>query len=150
MTLESIAQLLATTLLLLQAVSANPALPQSVRDQTQGVAQRVITEATRAMARPSVSVVSVGASTQPSCTIRSDKDNYELGEIIVFRWSARNATSATFVPAASDKNLVPPTLDLGGGGEWRAPAAVRGYPFVTIKASNGSESATCSRMVYVY
>lgn len=145
MALEAAAQLLASVLVLIQAVSANPALPQSVRDEAQGIAQTAITEATRAIARPAANKAS------PSCTIASDKLNYMLGEIIVFSWTT-NATSARFVPDASGRgNLPVPTVELTPSGVWRVKATVSGYPFVTIEVKDArGERSACSSMVYVY
>lgn len=145
MGLESAAQLLATALMLLQSVSANPSLPESVRASAQDVAQKAISESTRAISQQETS------ASKLSCTITADKPNYWLGEIIVFRWTANGAVSAKFVQDASGTNLTPPDLELGLGGEWRKAATVKGYPFVTMKVTDAmGASATCSEMVYVY
>ena len=65
--------------MLIQLVSANPALLQSVRDEAERIAETAITESTWAIAKPPVR-----SASEPSCTITSDKYNYWLGEIIVF------------------------------------------------------------------
>src|SRR3989344_5797416 len=93
MALDAAAQLLTSVLLLMQAGSATPTLPQSVHDQTQALAQSAITEATRAIANPHPR-----SATAPTCAIISDKPHYAEGEIIVFTWTSTNATSAEFLP----------------------------------------------------
>ena len=146
MSLDAAAQLLASALLLMQAASANPAAPQSVRDQAQLIAQSAITEATRTIARPPSA-----SATSPSCTITTDKPNYRLGEIILFNWTSTNAASFEFVPDTwrrdGAKDVQPP----GPNGVWRRAATVRGYPFLTMKVTGqDGKTATCSKMVEVY
>lgn len=143
MTLDVAAQLLASALMLLQAVNANPALPQSVRDGAQNVAQQSITEATRAIG-------GAGQGGSPSCRITSDKYNYRLGEIIVFTWESQNASSLSFVQAGEKTGLDAPMIDLTMGGTWNAVAKTSGYPFVTLEVKdNAGRIATCSTMVRV-
>lgn len=145
MALEAAAQLLVSALMLLQLVSANPSLPQSVRDGVQAFTQNTITEATRAIAKTNTGAAPLW------CTITSDKPNYMLGEIIVFSWTT-NAAAARFVPDMSGNgNLAVPAIELVPAGVWRTTASVRGYPFATIevKDANGARAA-CSSMVYVY
>ncbi|MEK7156157.1 MAG: hypothetical protein AAB734_04750 [Patescibacteria group bacterium] len=146
MALDAAAQLLASALMLIQLVSANPALPQSVRDEAERIAETAITESTRAIAKPPVR-----SASEPSCTITSDKYNYWLGEIIVFSWTTTNAASARFVPDTSGSgNLPVPTIELTPSGEWRTKARVGGYPFATIQVTKDSQRAACSSMVNVY
>lgn len=146
MTLDAAAQLLASALLLMQAVSANPALPQSVHDQTQLLAQSAITEATRAVANPRPN-----SATAPTCTIVSDKPNYAEGEIIVFTWTSTNAASAQFLTDTWRGDNFKNLNEVGTSGVWRRSASVKGFPFVTMKiASASGESAMCSKMVEVY
>jgi|GEM_PF-2219001 len=146
MTLEAAAQLLATALLLLQSVSANPALPQSVRDQAQQTAEKAITEATRTLGVPRAT------GGEPTCTIKSDKYNYWLGEIIVFRWTSANVSSARVVPSSSGIDTLPVRdMELAPGGEWRTKATTSGYPFATIEVKDASgRRAACSAMVNVH
>ncbi len=143
MALEA-AQLLTTVLMLLQTVSANPTLPQSVRDSAATVAQSAITEATR-------TIQSGTAGTPPSCMISSDKFNYREGEIILFSWMTKNAVSAEFISDIERGNLQTPDIDLTGSGIWRKAATAKGYTFATIKVT-GSDGAsgTCSHMVSVH
>jgi len=56
MALDAAVQLLTTALLLLQLVTSNPSLPQSLRDTAQSVAQNAITQATQAISGQSTSV----------------------------------------------------------------------------------------------
>lgn len=144
MALEA-AQLLTTALLLLQTVSANPALPQSVRDSAQATAQSAITEATRVIGQ------NQGSATSPSCKITSDKFNYSEGEIILFSWITKNAVSAEFVSDIERGNLQTPDIDLTGSGIWRKAATAKGYTFATIKVmGRDGTSGTCSHMVNVH
>lgn len=145
MDLSAVAQLLATALVLLQAVNANPALPQAVRDSAQSVAESAITEATRAMGQ-----TSAGA---PSCKIVSDKYNYRVGEVVVFDYVAKNVTKFEFVqnPKGHDEFPVPEGELLSMSGQYRKVVEVSGYPFFTMKATNATgQSATCSAMVNVH
>jgi len=143
MTLEAAAQLLTTALMLLQTVSANPSLPQSVRDSAQSIAQQSITAATRATA-------AAGQEGSPSCTITSDKYNYRLGEIIVLSWESKNAASLSFMQGSEVTGLDAPAIDLSMGGTWNAVAKTIGYPFVTMSVKDtAGRSATCSAMVNV-
>lgn len=143
MTLEAAAQLLTTALMLLQTVSTNPSLPQSVRDGAQGIAQSAITEATR-------TIGTAGQGGSPSCKITSDKYNYRLGEIIVFSWESQNAASLSFVQDSEKTGLDAPAIDLSMGGTWNAVAKTSGYPFVTMQVKDtAGRSATCSAMVSV-
>lgn len=146
MALESVAQLLATALLLLQTVSANPTLPESMRVQAQATAQSAITEATRAIGTPASAVL-------PSCKIASDKYNYRVGEVVVFSWMSTNATSVEFVPDPSGKSVFPTPQGelLGNSGQYRKVVTAAGYPFLTMKAGNErGESTACSAMVNVH
>ena len=141
MTLDAAAQLLATALMLLQTVSAAPALPQSVRDEAQDIAQQAITEATRAVAMQ-------GQGT-PSCTITPDKYNYRLGELIAFSWESQGATSLAF--ALGDKEEALNALKLDMSGSWRTTAESAGYPFATMTITDAAgNSATCSAMVNIH
>lgn len=143
MTLEAAAQLLTSVLMLMQAVSTNPSLPQGVHENTQHVAERAITEATRAIAAS-------GEAGSPSCSITTDKYNYRLGEIILFSWESTNAASWEFVQDAEHTGLKPPAVELGMSGVWRAAAKKAGYPFVTMQVKDPSgRTATCSAMVSV-
>ncbi|HWO07154.1 MAG TPA: hypothetical protein VNM40_01065 [Candidatus Paceibacterota bacterium] len=144
MTLEAAAQLLASALMLLQAVSANPSLPQAVRDQAQATAQSAITEATRTIGRS-------GTSSGVSCTLTSDKYNYALGEVVVFDWTSTNAATLEFIPDAEGESAFPlPTGFLFPSGQYRKAVETRGYPFLTIKATGADgKSVTCSSMVHV-
>jgi hypothetical protein len=146
MPLDAAAQLLTSVILLMQAVSANPGLPQSVHDQTQALIQSTITETTRAIANPRP--VSAGT---PTCTITSDKPNYAFGEIILFNWTSTNATSFEFLPDTWRRDDAKDLGLLGPNGVWHRAATVRGYPFVTMKVvGSAGESTTCSKMVEVY
>ncbi len=143
MTIDAAAQLLTSALMLLQAVSANPALPQSVRDSTQNIAQQTITQATRVIG-------SAGQGGSPSCKITSDKYNYRLGEIIVLSWESENAASLSFVQGSDTTGLDAPSVDLSMGGTWNAVAKESGYPFVTMSVKDTTgRSATCSAMMNV-
>ncbi len=147
MTLDIAAQLLTTALMLLQAVSANPSLPQSTRDGAQAVAQQAITEATRIMGKPAI-----GANT-PSCKIVSDKFNYAAGEVVVLDYISTNARSLEFIPVASQQAALPvPTGELLGlTGQYRKAVEVKGYPFLVMKATGANgQAATCSAMVNVH
>lgn len=129
--------------MLLQAVSANPSLPQSVRDGAQGIAQSAITEATR-------TIGTAGQGGSPSCKITSDKYNYRLGEIIVLSWESENAASLSFVQDSEKTGLDAPAVDLSMGGTWNAVAKESGYPFVTLSVKDtAGRSATCSAMMNV-
>jgi hypothetical protein len=142
MTLEATAQVLASALLLVQTVSANPSLPQSMRDQAQVVAEKAITEATRVIAAPKVGPV--------SCTVKSDKYNYQKKEVVVFDWTSTGATSVEFIQSAAS-GFPLPNMILTPAGQFREVPLKTGYPFVALKAKNGAgQTATCSTMVYVY
>lgn len=146
MTLEAAAQLLATALLILQSVSANPTLPQSVRDESQMTAQRAITEATRAIG-------ALGSVGMPACKIVSDKYNYTAGEVVVLNYTSVNAAKLEFVPVASQSDSFPVVEGelLGTSGQYRKSVTKTGYPFLTMKATNASgQSSRCSQMVRVY
>lgn len=142
MALEGAAQLLATALMLLQTVSANPSLPQSMRDQAQATAQSAITEATRAMGKPKAGV---------SCTIASDKYNYRTGEVVVFSWTSTEGTTLEFNQDSSDVFPTPEGELLGNRGQYRKVVEKSGYPFLALKATgaNGQRTA-CSAMVHVH
>jgi hypothetical protein len=142
MTLELAAQVLTSALLLLQTVSANPNLPQSMRDQAQNVAQSAITEATRAIGK---------SQTSASCTMVSDKYNYRTGEVVVFSWTSTNATKLEFSQDSSDVFPVPEGELLGDSGQYRKVVNESGYPFLALKATGkNGESAICSAMVNVH
>lgn len=142
MTLEVAAQVLASALLLLQTVSANPSLPQTVRDNAEGVAQKAITEATRVIAAPKAGAL--------SCTVKSDKQNYQKKEVVVFDWTSTGAEKVEFVQNA-ESGFPIPNMILTPGGQYREVPLKTGYPFIALKATNANgESARCSAMVYVY
>jgi hypothetical protein len=78
MALDAAVQLLTTALLLLQLVSSNPSLPQSLRDTAQSVAQNAITQATQAMSGQSTSVSKPTQNYSSFSGVRLDirPDNY--------------------------------------------------------------------------
>lgn len=148
MTLEVAGQLLTTALLIIQSISANPALPQATQQAAEKVAQEAITRATRIIAQASVS-----GEGMPSCTITADKPNYYLGEVLVFTLKSTNAVKAEFVPDTSWKENIPvPTGELfWTSGTYYKVAPAAGYPFLTLKVTDEKgRTATCSKMVYVY
>lgn len=147
MVLTTVTHILTGALMLLQSVSTNPALPQSTRDEAQMIAERAITEATRAIAQNGTP-----NSSLPSCTLTTDKPNYFSGEVVVFSWTALNAVSVEFIPGASGIETIPvPSGSYGVNGVWRVVVAVKGYPFVTMKViDEHGRSAACSSMIFVY
>ena len=144
MALEAAAQLLASALMLLQAASANPSLPEATRIQAEATAQKAITEATRAIGKPH-------ASGAPSCTIRSDKYTYYAGEVVVLDWTSANASKIEFVQNTGQPFPTPAGELLGAGGQYRKVITEKGYPFLSLKATGANgRSTTCSVMVHVY
>ncbi|MFZ2886854.1 MAG: hypothetical protein WA021_03475 [Minisyncoccia bacterium] len=144
MDLTAAAQLLTTALMLLQSVSANPSLPQSVRDQALTTAERAITEATKAMGKQA-------AAGAPSCKVVSDKYNYFAGEVVVLDLKSTNATKLEFSQESSGVFPTPGGELLGLSGQYRKQVTERGYHFLSLKASNATgQSSLCSAMVNVY
>ncbi|MFZ2886855.1 MAG: hypothetical protein WA021_03480 [Minisyncoccia bacterium] len=86
MALEAAVQLLTTALMLLQLVSANPALPQSMRDTAQSVAQSAITEATKAIANP---VTTTPSSWNPNQALPTTNASCTLDGVTVAHGQAK-------------------------------------------------------------
>jgi hypothetical protein len=147
MVLETAAQLLTSALMLLQAVSANPSLPQTARDGAQLLAQSAITKATHAIGQSAAGTGGV------FCALVSDKYNYRVGEVVVFDYTSANAAKLEFIPNVVENTVfpVPERELLGTSGQYRKVAESGGYPFLAIKATGSDgRSTACSSMVHVY
>ncbi len=94
--------------------------------------------------------IAPGLSTQPSCTITSDKNSYVHGDKITFFYSSRNATYAAWLKDASGKdNLYVPGDKLLANGIYSVTANVVGNPSVTLGVYSATGSASCTKVVPV-
>jgi hypothetical protein len=141
MALAAAAQLLASALMLVQMVQANPDLPPSARDGAISVAESAITAATKAM----------GQAPGSACSVRSDKYTYRAGEVVVFYWEGAPGAKLEFDEHSSDVFPTPHGELLGSSGDYRKVVEESGYHFLALKATGANgESTACSAMVHVH
>lgn len=89
--------------------------------------------------------ISVGSSTQPSCTVTADKSGYQVGDTVTLSYTGKNATSASWT-ASSVANL---SIPIQGGtlppsGSLVVKAAQSGTALLTLSVVGDDGDATCS------
>ncbi len=86
----------------------------------------------------------------PSCTLKTDKSSYKLGDTIVFSWTSKNATFTNFQQNSSGKDtLLLPGDKLDVKGSQTVTASVLGNPVVTLLVHNYDSTNSCSATVAV-
>jgi hypothetical protein len=90
------------------------------------------------------------SSTQPSCSITTNKSSYNLGETITFSWTSQNATYASFQQDISGKDsLWLPGDKLFANGSQSVTARVIGNPVVTLLVGGNGGTGLCKVMVNI-
>jgi len=88
----------------------------------------------------------------PTCTLKTDKSTYTLGEKIVYTWKSKNAKYASFKQDTSGKDTIwLPGDKLNASGSYEAIASVLGNPSATIVVATNPTGATgsCKKTVVV-
>ncbi len=89
-------------------------------------------------------------NTSPICSLTTNKNSYQFGEIITFSWISQNATYAIFQQDTSGKDgFLLPGGKLPISGSRQVTANVSGNPSVTLLVGSSSDSGLCSAVVSV-
>ncbi|OJI08199.1 MAG: hypothetical protein COX02_01670 [Candidatus Vogelbacteria bacterium CG22_combo_CG10-13_8_21_14_all_37_9] len=87
----------------------------------------------------------------PTCSLTSNKNSYNLGETIIYSWTSQNATYAAWQQDTSGRDhLWLPGDKLSANGSQQVTASVIGNPSVTLLVGGyDNSSGTCSKTINI-
>lgn len=107
------------------------------------------TDPAQTPATPAPTTTAPAASTAPTCTLTTDREEYAFGNKLYIYWSTTNADYVSFVQPRSSDLYVPVAGSYGPKGQLELTINVSGTPKITLVAYNKTASTTCERTIRV-